>query len=111
MVTPGFEEFLPLSRVEELAWRTRIEGSRGIAEREWNGPVRGWQEIYREGIAALDDDLDLDAQPELGSDCCSSTPARRATARPSTAGTTTSRGGGRSDTRATCSRAAGATPR
>jgi len=61
----GFDEFLPLSRVEELAWRTRIEGSRGIPEREWNGPVRGWQEIYREGIAALGDDLDVDAQPEL----------------------------------------------
>ena len=27
----GFDEFLPLSRLEELAWRTRIEGSRGIA--------------------------------------------------------------------------------
>ena len=62
---PDFDEFLPLSRLEELAWRTRIEGSRGIAEREWNGPVRGWQEIYRDGIAALGDDLDLDAQPEL----------------------------------------------
>src|SRR5215471_11534163 len=64
-----FSEFLPLSRLEELAWRTRIEGSRGIAEREWNGPVRGWQEIYRDGIAALGDapisDVDLDAQPEL----------------------------------------------
>ena len=62
---PGFDEFLPLSRIEELAWRTRIEGSLGIPEREWNGPVRGWQEIYRDGIAALGDDLDLDAQPEL----------------------------------------------
>jgi hypothetical protein len=61
----GFAHFMPLSRLEELAWRTRIEGSRGIPEREWNGPVRGWQEIYREGIAALDDDLDLDRQPEL----------------------------------------------
>jgi hypothetical protein len=61
----GFDEFLPLSRVEALAWRTRIEGSQGIPEREWNGPVRGWQEIYREGLAALDDDLDLDPQPEL----------------------------------------------
>src|SRR5262245_36106150 len=49
----GFDEFIPLSRVEELAWRTRIEGSRGLAEREWNGPVRGWQEIYRDGVAAL----------------------------------------------------------
>lgn len=62
---PGFDQFLTLSRVEELAWRTRIEGSRGIAEREWNGPVRGWQEVYREGISALDDDLDLGSQPEL----------------------------------------------
>jgi hypothetical protein len=61
----GFDAFLPLSRVEELAWRTRIEGSRGIPAREWNGPVRGWQEIYREGVAALSDDLDIDAQPEL----------------------------------------------
>jgi Gluconate 2-dehydrogenase subunit 3 len=61
----GFGEFLPLSRVEELAWRTRIEGSLGVAEREWNGPVRGWQEIYRDGIAGLGDDLDLGLQPEL----------------------------------------------
>jgi hypothetical protein len=60
-----FDEFTPLSRLEELAWRTRIEGSRGLPEREWNGPVRGWQEIYREGIAALDADLDVDTQPEL----------------------------------------------
>jgi hypothetical protein len=67
---PGFDDHLELSRLEELAWRTRIEGSRGLAEREWNGPVRGWQEVYREGIAALDagpdpNGLDLDAQPEL----------------------------------------------
>jgi len=48
---------LPLSRNEELAWRTRIEGSLGIAEREFNGPTRGWQEIYRDGIAALGDDF------------------------------------------------------
>jgi hypothetical protein len=70
----GFLEHLPLSRLEELAWRTRIEGSRGLPEREWNGPVRGWQEVYREGIAALDGtsmsdgdlvDLALDGQPEL----------------------------------------------
>jgi hypothetical protein len=57
----SFHEFLPLSRLEELAWRTRIEGSQGIAERELNGPVRGWQEVYREGIAALGERfLDLD---------------------------------------------------
>jgi hypothetical protein len=71
----GFEQFLPLSRLEELAWRTRLEGSRGLPEREWNGPVRGWQEIYREGVAELgpdfldcagdDQGVALDALPEL----------------------------------------------
>jgi hypothetical protein len=70
-----FDEFIEVSRLEELAWRTRIEGSRGIPEREWNGPVRGWQAVYREGIAALDprfleldddaQDAALDAVPEL----------------------------------------------
>ena len=47
---PGFDQFIPLSRVEELAWRTRIEGSLGIAEREWNEPVRG--EIPEPSLAA-----------------------------------------------------------
>jgi hypothetical protein len=71
----SFDRFIPLSRVEELAWRTRIEGSRGLAEREWNGPVRGWQEIYREGIEQLgarftdltgeEQDAELDAAPDL----------------------------------------------
>lgn len=69
----SFEEFLDLSRVEALAWRTRIEGSLGIAEREFNGPVVGWQQQYREGLAALGDDFEdlapdeqmarLDAEP------------------------------------------------
>ena len=53
----SFDQFIELSRAQELAWRTRIEGSRGLPEREFNGPVRGWQEIYREGIAALGPDF------------------------------------------------------
>lgn len=53
----GFSSFLPLGRVEELAWRTRIEGSRGLPEREWNGPVVGLQEQYRDGLAALGADF------------------------------------------------------
>ena len=53
----SFDRFLPLSPVEELAWRTRIEGSRGIAEREFNGPVAGWQQEYRDGLAALGPDF------------------------------------------------------
>jgi len=69
----SFGTFLPLSPLEELAWRTRIEGSRGIAERELNGPVTGWQQEYRDGIDALgvdftevapeDQDSRLDAVP------------------------------------------------
>ncbi len=61
----AFEEFIPLSRVEELAWRTRIEGSLGIAAREWNGPVRGWQDVYRDGIGMLGHDfLERDAEQQ-----------------------------------------------
>jgi hypothetical protein len=73
----SFSKFMSLSRIEEIAWRTRIEGSRGIPEREFNGPTRGWQEIYRAGIAALGDDFcavdggeqdrRLRETPELGS--------------------------------------------
>jgi hypothetical protein len=53
----GFGKFLPLSRLDELAWRTRIVGSQGIAEREFNGPVAGWQADYRAGLAALGPDF------------------------------------------------------
>ncbi len=49
-----FAEFLPLDPYEELAWRLRIEGSEGRAEREFNGSVKGLQGIYRDGLAALD---------------------------------------------------------
>jgi hypothetical protein len=49
-----FAEFLALDALEERVWRTRIEGSRGLPEREWNGPVRGWQAEYDEGLDALE---------------------------------------------------------
>jgi hypothetical protein len=49
-----FRRWLPLDALEERVWRTRIEGSRGLPEREWNGPVRGWQEIYTAGLDALE---------------------------------------------------------
>ncbi|MGZ4689485.1 MAG: gluconate 2-dehydrogenase subunit 3 family protein [Acidimicrobiia bacterium] len=70
-----FGAFTPLGRLEELAWRTRIEGSRGIPEREYNGPVAGWQRDYEAGITALGADFAtvdraeqgrrLDANPEF----------------------------------------------
>jgi len=56
----GFGLFMELTPLQELAWRTRIEGSGGRPEREFNGPVVGWQERYRSGLAALGTDF-----PEL----------------------------------------------
>jgi hypothetical protein len=53
----GFENWLEIGALEELAWRTRIEGSQGRAEREFNGPVIGWQARYRTGLAQLGPDF------------------------------------------------------
>ncbi len=53
----GFGRFLPLTALDELAWRTRIEGSLGIPEREFNGPVVGLQQRYRAGLASLGPDF------------------------------------------------------
>jgi hypothetical protein len=53
----SFSRFHRLSRLDELAWRMRIEGSQGMAEREFNGPVIGLQQRYREGLAALGEDF------------------------------------------------------
>ncbi len=65
-----FADFLPLDRYEAFAWRLKIEGSQGLAEREFNGPRRGWQEIYREGLARLDS-----RAGEYGSDGFAALPA------------------------------------
>jgi len=56
-VTPRGTDFHALTAHDELAWRTRIEGSQGIPEREFNGPVVGLQEQYRDGLAALGADF------------------------------------------------------
>src|ERR1700730_3558922 len=50
---PGFAAFHQLTAIDELAWRTRIEGSLGLPEREFNGAVVGLQEQYRTGLAPL----------------------------------------------------------
>lgn len=50
----GFSKFQKLTRVEELRWRTYIEGSQGKPEREWNGPVKGLVDLYPEGLDAID---------------------------------------------------------
>lgn len=53
----GFDQWLELGALDELGWRIRIEGSNGMAEREFNGPVVGWQQQYRSGLAALGADF------------------------------------------------------
>jgi Gluconate 2-dehydrogenase subunit 3 len=50
-----FAHFVPLDRQAELGWRIRLEGSRGIREREFAGPVIGLQDIYRRGLAHLEE--------------------------------------------------------
>jgi hypothetical protein len=59
----GFADFISLSQMEELAWRMRIEGSLGLPEREFNGPVVGLQQRYKEGLSALGPDF-ADLSPD-----------------------------------------------
>jgi hypothetical protein len=61
--SPRFGTFHRLNALDELAWRTRIEGSLGMPEREWNGPVDGLQERYAAGLEMLGADF-ADAPPE-----------------------------------------------
>jgi hypothetical protein len=57
-----FADFVPLDPHAELGWRIRIEGTLGLAEREFAGPVAGLQQTYRDGLAHLDQQ----AQSHLG---------------------------------------------
>lgn len=46
--------FVGLDGPQELAWRIRLEGSRDLPERSFAGQVTGLQEVYRDGLAQLD---------------------------------------------------------
>ncbi len=50
----GFSQFQALTRVEALRWRTYIEGSQGMPEREWNGPVVGMRTRYETALDELE---------------------------------------------------------
>jgi len=54
----SFRRFLPLSRVREIAWRVRLYGSASVPGGDFNDaalePRRGWRDVYREGVLALD---------------------------------------------------------
>jgi hypothetical protein len=63
--SPGFATFHHLTALDELAWRTRIEGSLGRPEREWNGPVEGLQPRYAAGLEELGTDFaDVEADEQ-----------------------------------------------
>ena len=63
----GFENWLPLGALEELAWRIRIEGSQDKPERLFNGPVVGLQDQYRIGLDLLGADFaELAAEDRAG---------------------------------------------
>ena len=49
-----FATFVALDPHAALGWRIRLEGTRGIREREFAGPMTGLQEIYVSGLARLD---------------------------------------------------------
>jgi len=59
----GFDRWIRLAALEELAWRIRVEGSQGRPEREFNGAVVGWQERYRDALVVLGDDF-ADVAPD-----------------------------------------------
>jgi len=54
----AFERFLPLTRVQQIAWRARIYGSASVPGGGYNdavlGATKGWRATYQEGLAALD---------------------------------------------------------
>ncbi len=54
----AFAQFMPLSRVHEMAWRIRIYGSEATPGGDFNdavlGPTRGYRDIYTDGVAALE---------------------------------------------------------
>jgi hypothetical protein len=55
-----FARTSPLSKAEELSWRTLLEGTKGLPERKWadvaaGGKYLGLQEQYVQGVKDLDD--------------------------------------------------------
>jgi hypothetical protein len=60
----GFDQWLELGPVEEIAWRIRIEGTQDRPDRTFNGPVVGWQDRYRAALATLGEDLAEQSEDE-----------------------------------------------
>jgi hypothetical protein len=56
--TNDFASFLPLTRVQEIAWRMRLFGTAATPGGTFNdavlGPSAGWRALYLDGLARLD---------------------------------------------------------
>ena len=55
-----FNHFVPLNRLQDLAWRGEIFGSATIPEladldAQYGGPKKGLRDVYREGLAKVDE--------------------------------------------------------
>lgn len=54
-----FEHFIPLTRLQLMSWRVQLLGSAAVPGADFNtavrGPVIGWRERYRTGLAAVAD--------------------------------------------------------
>jgi len=52
-----FARFLPLTRLQRMSWRIRLLGSAAVPGADFNaevvGPVIGWRDQYRAGLAAI----------------------------------------------------------
>ena len=68
--TAAFARFHRLSALDELAWRTRIEGSRGIPEREFNGPVEGCRSATGRAWPASDPSFLSTSPPRTKTSAC-----------------------------------------
>jgi hypothetical protein len=56
----GFRHFLPLTRLQVLAWRAELFGSATVSElaaidAQLGGPKKGLRRVYREGLAKVDE--------------------------------------------------------
>jgi hypothetical protein len=54
----SFERYLPLTRVQEIAWRVRLYGSQNTPGGDYNdavlGATKGWRDQYQDGLRTLD---------------------------------------------------------
>ena len=55
----AFKRFIPLTRVQEIRWRAELFGSAAVPGADFNdaalGPLAGLRDLYREGLARVDD--------------------------------------------------------